>query len=952
MKCPFCGTNNPADETFCANCGGYLDVSSGAHTVVGQVNTANNQMSGPTQMASSGSIGATPYGGGQGTSSTLTPNAKLQNGRYVVEKVLGQGGMGAAVLAKDARVSNKRVVIKELISDESDPIQRQEDVRNFEREVETLASLDHPLIPTVTDSFQEGTHSYMVQEYAPGENLEDHMERVNAPMPEQEALTYASQVLDILEYLGEQKPPIVHRDIKPANIIISNRDKRARLVDFGIARADEAKHAKRKQTTALGTPGYAPPEQYQGNADVRSDIYALAATLHHLVTNRDPRNYPPFNYPAARSLNAQISPNLEKILERALTIDVNKRYQNATEMKQDIDTLLQQRFHSTGDTSTYMLGTSKPLATPPPVVSTPTSTATTQGAYAQGYGSAGTQSAQSNPTPFQRRNQASPYPINQARPRQQQQQIGAYAQPKKKNENAYLLWSFLLLVVVIIIIAAIIFAIPRLGVPIQAPGGGVKPINNTQPIGQQNNNPISITTIKNEAIGLSDGNFAFDTQRKDADTKKQATQAMENGNTSQANTLWNSAINTDSNDAEALIYRENIRAVSGGSYVTFVVGTILTGPNSNVGRDNLQGAYVAQHEWNSKNTLGGVKIRLIIANTGSDSGNATNVANQIVQAAAKDKTIIGVMGWSFSSHAENAVDVLTKAQLPMISATASSDSLTGRSPYFFRVAPSNKTEATVAATYAKNKLHAQKVVIFEDDADSYSQSLGTDFNAAFTAPAIGGEVTQVITYHRDMPQSILDGLQKLTTDPGLIYFAGYSSDVNTLLSNIHNNKQLATTQILGGDAFYELGGYTDSAHLELGRLHFTAFAYPDEWDILKNSNNKPAFFNNYKDDFAGARPAGTYGYTRPTNNAILSYDAMLTLLTGTKQALNGGTSVKSTEVQAALKQIKGLQGVSGQITLGPDGDPIDKAVIVLFIDTGIHLHMEDALGSGTFLAKP
>ena len=188
-------------------------------------------------------------------------------------------------------------------------------------------------------------------------------------MPEKEALTYISQVLDILVSLSEQKPPIVHRDIKPANIIISSRDKRARLVDFGIARADEVKNAKRKQTTALGTPGYAPPEQYQGNADARSDIYALAATLHHLVTNRDPRNFPPFSYPPARSLNKQVSPELESILERALILDINKRYQSAAAIKHDIDDLLNNRFQTTNTTSSYLLHSSPGIttpATPPP----------------------------------------------------------------------------------------------------------------------------------------------------------------------------------------------------------------------------------------------------------------------------------------------------------------------------------------------------------------------------------------------------------------------------------------------------------------------------------------------------------------------------------------------------------------------------------------------------------
>jgi eukaryotic-like serine/threonine-protein kinase len=202
----------------------------------------------------------------------------------------------------------------------------------------------------------------MVQDYVAGENLEDYMDRVKKPMPEQEALTYTSQVLDILQYLAQQEPPIVHRDIKPANIIISSRDKLAHLVDFGIARTDEAKHAMRKQTTALGTPGYAPPEQYQGNADARSDIYALAATLHFLLTNRDPRDQPPFNYPRVRTLNPQLSPETERILDRALMLDIKQRYQDAVAMKQDIDEILQHAFQVSGERGIYLRGSSGTLA--------------------------------------------------------------------------------------------------------------------------------------------------------------------------------------------------------------------------------------------------------------------------------------------------------------------------------------------------------------------------------------------------------------------------------------------------------------------------------------------------------------------------------------------------------------------------------------------------------------
>src|SRR5438046_920324 len=339
MECPYCNAVNRDGVRFCNNCGKPLPLV--------PVSTAGQPA------AATNTTGA--------TSRSLTPGSRLQGGRYIGKKILGQGGMGAALLATDIRLDSKAVVIKELISDNTDPAQLQEDVRNFKREVATLAHLDHPLVPNVTDHFQEGTRYFMVQEYVEGETLEERLDTVQQPMKEREALIYTAEILDVLDYLTRQNPPIVHRDIKPANIIIGSNDRRAHLVDFGIARADAARNTRRKQTSALGTPGYAPPEQYQGNADPRSDLYALGATLHHLLTNRDPRNHPPFTYPPVRALNPQLSPEIEKVLERALINDINQRYQSAAAMKKDIDDILFKRFSVSGNTSSYTLGTSGPM---------------------------------------------------------------------------------------------------------------------------------------------------------------------------------------------------------------------------------------------------------------------------------------------------------------------------------------------------------------------------------------------------------------------------------------------------------------------------------------------------------------------------------------------------------------------------------------------------------------
>jgi ABC-type branched-subunit amino acid transport system substrate-binding protein len=324
-----------------------------------------------------------------------------------------------------------------------------------------------------------------------------------------------------------------------------------------------------------------------------------------------------------------------------------------------------------------------------------------------------------------------------------------------------------------------------------------------------------------------------------------------------------------------------------------------------------------------------------------------------VQAAQKDATIVGVMGWPYSAHSVNVVPIFTQAKIPMVSQTASSDDLTGISSYFFRVAPTNLMEAKVGAQYAKTKLGAQKAVVFEDPSDSYSQSLGADFTRAFTDSSIGGQVVQQLTYTRGNAQSVTAALQKIGqgTAPDLIYFSGYPDDMNTILSELPKYTSLASTRLLGGDALYG-GGYDQRGQASFNRLRFTAFAYPDEWSILGLASQKPAFFQDYINDFSATNPQGSYGFTRTNNNVMLAYDATLALLTGAKDSASGAKALTPEKLQQGLQQINGskaLQGVSGQISFGPQGDPLNKAVVVLAIDPNGHIQMEPQLGAGKFL---
>ena len=313
------------------------------------------------------------------------------------------------------------------------------------------------------------------------------------------------------------------------------------------------------------------------------------------------------------------------------------------------------------------------------------------------------------------------------------------------------------------------------------------------------------------------------------------------------------------------------------------------------------------------------------------------------------------MGWPYSSHVENVYPILNRAHIPFVSPSASADDLTGVSPYFFRIAPSNLTQAQVGAKYAYDKLNARHVLVFADPSDAYSRGLAQGFQAQFSKSS-GTSATQ-ISYKRDNLPSVSSSLsQALKADShfDLIYFAGYASDASALLTDLPNYSSMSNVPVLGGDGLYELNGYSDKARASSAftRLRFTGFAYPDEWGLLANGAPQPAFFTDYSSDFNPDGSHSGYGYTRFTDSVMLSYDAMVTILTGCKNGLNGQKTLTPTALQQGLTQITGskaIQGVSGQIAFSnANGDPVDKAVLILTYDNQDHLHQQD-LGAGKYL---
>jgi serine/threonine protein kinase len=278
----------------------------------------------------------------------LRPGQTLAQGRYTIQRALSKGGMGAIYLAADHDAFDRIVVVKAMLDyfDPADPQAVQSARDRFLQEAKTLAALRHPAIPQIYTYFQDGPRNYIVMEWIEGLDLEQRLSHRDdttsqsvpgQPYPEADVLRWGVALCRVLEYLASRKPdPVVHHDIKPANLVLDSNSGDIRLVDFGTARARlliQSGGVGLAQSSIYGTNGYAAPEQYRGQSEARSDVYALAATLYHLATDDDPRSHP-FSFPRLMQIG-ELGPALGSALNR----DV-KRRPSALELRHRLEALL------------------------------------------------------------------------------------------------------------------------------------------------------------------------------------------------------------------------------------------------------------------------------------------------------------------------------------------------------------------------------------------------------------------------------------------------------------------------------------------------------------------------------------------------------------------------------------------------------------------------------------
>ncbi len=450
-----------------------------------------------------------------------------------------------------------------------------------------------------------------------------------------------------------------------------------------------------------------------------------------------------------------------------------------------------------------------------------------------------------------------------------------------------------------------------------------------------------------ELLGINDGSLAPFLSGADKSFKQQAADQLKQGHGSQVISLLQAATHASNNDAEAWIYLENQRVLlSGLPYITLVAGTDLL-ESSSSGISDLQGAYVAQHEFNTENH--GFRVRILIANSGTDTDNVTRIAQQIVNIANQDKTVVGVISWLTSTENLTALPILSRAHIPMISPAASSDQLSGISPFFFRVVPANQVQGKAAALFAEHALHARKVVVFVDNHDSYSQNLAQDFENQFTKD--GNKVLKEEPFTTNHTAKVGDLIQDaLKSSPNLLYFTSPdTSDVANFQDALPTSGTFAQLSALCGDAGYVIHkpGY--------GRWYFASFAFANAVDNL--IGNTPQFYQDYSDDFNqdGLKPPGYYGYTRPDDIAMLSYDVASVFLKAMEQAIaNNKIAITSDGLQLVTPTLLAhtlpdvaLQGVSGQIAFDSNHDPANKAIVFLAASSDGHTYMKDWQGCFT-----
>ncbi len=344
MICPKCGTENKNTATFCQKCGEKLVRSSHIFKAPTSLRVDGGSSGGSPPVTRKqpqydtadreALIAADNVKSPDSGSMLPPPPETLKDGRYLILKQLGAGGMGRVFLARDTTM-DFRVVVKEMLPFYTTREDKEYLETRFKEEAKLLFRLKHQGLPRGTDYFMEQGRSYLIMEFVEGKDLERvAQDYPRAQVEKKEAVLWMWSVLDILRYVHSQDPPIIHRDIKPANIMLDNKGG-IFLVDFGVARA-----LGKNTLTSVGTPGFASMDHFTGDYSASSDLYSLGASFHYLLSGENPQDRKNFLFPPLNKYRNDIPDGLQLIISRMLAMKKEARYLKAEEVMTDLAVII------------------------------------------------------------------------------------------------------------------------------------------------------------------------------------------------------------------------------------------------------------------------------------------------------------------------------------------------------------------------------------------------------------------------------------------------------------------------------------------------------------------------------------------------------------------------------------------------------------------------------------
>lgn len=596
----------------------------------------------------------------------------ILDSRYEIIRHLGGGGFGQTYVAEDLKKFRESCLVKQLQPRFSDPGLLENARRRFNQEAITLQRLgnNHEQIPRLLAYFEEDAEFYLVMDFIEGKPLS-----VRQGWTEDEVVSLLQDILKILQFVHENN--VIHRDIKPSNVIRRESDGKIFLIDFGAVKEvtilkEESPGIDPDSTVSIGTPGYMPKEQSEGNPCFCSDIYALGMLGIHLLTKESPRNLNTDPSTSEVIWNTrEASPELAEVLGKMVRYNFTKRYQTVTKALEALQQLPTTSRQASGDTTIPIPGEPEPPSNPVPPEEISTKSEV---------------KGSDDPPPLPL---VAPIPpIIPVPPR------GNFLTRLRRFSLTMTgkVLGFLTIAAFAVVVAV---SIPKL-IPSQAQPD----LSNRFSLGEK----ILIKADMNSQ-------------------KEEAAKAFAKGDFKTAIEKLESSLVLKKNDPEALIYLNNAKAAQKGKTFRIAVSVPIDGKNFGIDQEMLRGVAQSQNDWNNSRGSGGTMLQVKIAN----DDNNEEIAKEIAQELVKDQQISAVVGHNASEVSIAAAPIYNNGGLVMVSPTSGASQLSDKGKYIFRTVPSVDVDAKNLAPYAIETARKRKFAMCIDRKSPYSTTLASAF---------------------------------------------------------------------------------------------------------------------------------------------------------------------------------------------------------------------------------